>query len=196
MSCLSRCSARRHAHVGEPHSDTLYAPAQIPNQRSDCRCGAPSSLTSVPGTDTTSTVAARWRKACLLSGLRTTWQRSGECDGLWPGAIQAARHGAHEGDIFSPAISLEFKQVLALEMNAETWAVIMDDNPGEFPNEINGIYPDGKPYSTVPERFSRVLPALPDDVEYPLPGTASHPARCARGRDSRPDPLRHPVHGL
>ena len=81
-------------------------------------------------------------------------------------AIQAARHDAREGDIFSPSISLEFKQVLALEMNAKTWAVIMDDNPGEFSHEINGIYPDGKPYSTVPGTILAALPALPDDVEY------------------------------
>lgn len=81
-------------------------------------------------------------------------------------AIQAARHGARQGDIFSPDISLEFKQVLALKMDARTWAVIMDDNPGEFPNEINGVYPDGKPYSTVPGTILAVLPALPDGVEY------------------------------
>jgi hypothetical protein len=80
--------------------------------------------------------------------------------------IQAARHGAHEGDIFSPAISAEFKEVLALQMNAMTWAVIMDDNPGEFSHDINGIYPDGKPYSTVPGTILAALPALPDDVEY------------------------------
>jgi hypothetical protein len=80
--------------------------------------------------------------------------------------IQAARHGAQEGDMFSPAIAAEFKHVLALEMNAKTWAVIMDDNPGEFSHEINGIYPDGKPYSTVPGTILAVLPALPDDVEY------------------------------
>ena len=80
--------------------------------------------------------------------------------------IQAARHGAHEGDIFSPAISAEFKAVLALEMNANTWAAIMDDNPGEFSHEINGIYPHGKPYSTVPGTILAALPALPDDVEY------------------------------
>ena len=84
--------------------------------------------------------------------------------------IQAARHGAHEGDIFSPAISAEFKEVLALEMDAKTWAVIMDDNPGEFSHEINGIYPDGKPYSTVPATILAVLPALPDDVEYRFVG--------------------------
>ena len=69
--------------------------------------------------------------------------------------IQAARHGAQEGDIFSPVISVEFKEVLALKMNAKTWAVIMDDNPGEFSHEINGIYPDGKPYLPFREPFSR-----------------------------------------
>jgi hypothetical protein len=81
-------------------------------------------------------------------------------------AIQSARHDAREGDIFSASISVEFKQVLALEMNADTWAVIMDDNPGEFSNEVNGMYPDGTPYSTVPGTILAALPALPDDVEY------------------------------
>ena len=80
--------------------------------------------------------------------------------------IQAARHDAHEGDIFSPAISAEFKEVLALEMSAKAWAVIMDDNPGEFSHEINGIYPDGRPHSTVPGTILAALPTLPDDVEY------------------------------
>ena len=80
--------------------------------------------------------------------------------------IRVARHGAQQGDIFSPAISVVFKEALALEMNAETWEVIMDDNPGEFSNEINGAYPDGKPFSTVPGTILAVLPALPDDVQY------------------------------
>jgi hypothetical protein len=84
--------------------------------------------------------------------------------------IQAARHSAHEGDIFSPAISADFKEALALEMDADTWAVIMDDNPGEFSHGINGIYPDGKPYSTVPATILAALPALPDDVEYRFVG--------------------------
>jgi hypothetical protein len=80
--------------------------------------------------------------------------------------IQAARRGAEQGDIFSPGISVEFKEAIALEMNADAWAVIMDDNPGEFSHEINGIYPEGTPYSTVPGIILAVLPTLPDDVEY------------------------------
>jgi hypothetical protein len=80
--------------------------------------------------------------------------------------IQTARQGAREGDFFSKAIAIEFKEVLALKMNADAWAVIMDDNPGQFSHEINGIYPEGKPYSTVPGSILAVLPILPDNVEY------------------------------
>ena len=109
--------------------------------------------------------------------------------------IRAARHGAHEGDIFSPSISLEFKQVLALEMNAKTWAVIMDDNPGELSHEINGIYPDGKPYSTVPATILAALPALPDDP-VPLFWTPSDPTGHKSERNPRRDPLCHPMRGL
>jgi hypothetical protein len=51
-------------------------------------------------------------------------------------------------------------------MNANTWAAIMDDNPGEFSVQINGSYPDGKPLSTVPPNILAVLPTLPDDIQY------------------------------
>ena len=51
-------------------------------------------------------------------------------------------------------------------MNAETWAAIMDDNPGALSTRINGTYPEKKPLSTVPPNILAVLPKLPDDVEY------------------------------
>ena len=81
--------------------------------------------------------------------------------------IRVARAEAKEGDIFTPAISVEFRNVLRLEMNASTWAAIMDDNPGEFSHRINGNYPEGKPFSTVPPNILAVLPGLPaDDIQY------------------------------
>ncbi len=58
--------------------------------------------------------------------------------------------GAKQGDMFTPTISVEFRKALILEVDANTWAAIMDDNPGEFSNQINGIYPQEKPLSTVP----------------------------------------------
>jgi hypothetical protein len=77
-----------------------------------------------------------------------------------------ARAGAKQGDIFTPSISVEFKKVLILQMDSNTWAAIMDDNPGEFSNEINSTYKEGKPLSTVPPNILAVLPRLPDDIQY------------------------------
>jgi hypothetical protein len=72
-------------------------------------------------------------------------------------SIRVAREEAKQGDIFTPTISAEFRKSLLLEMNASTWASIMDDNPGEFSVEVNGCYPDEKPLSTVPPT---------DDIQY------------------------------
>ena len=80
--------------------------------------------------------------------------------------IRVARHDAKQGDIFTPEIGIEFREVLRLEMDADTWAAIMDDNPGEFSNRINGTYPGKRPLSTVPPNILARLPRLPDDVQY------------------------------
>jgi hypothetical protein len=84
--------------------------------------------------------------------------------------IREARAKAKQGDIFTPTIGAEFKKVLLSETNANIWAGIMDDNPGEFPVQINGLYPEGKPLSTVPSSILAVLPSLPADIEYRLLG--------------------------
>jgi hypothetical protein len=80
--------------------------------------------------------------------------------------IRLARAEAGEGEIFTPTITARFKKVLTLEMNASTWAAIMDDNPREFSHRINGTYPKRKPLSTVPPTILARLPALPDDIQY------------------------------
>ena len=80
--------------------------------------------------------------------------------------IRAARAEAKQGDIFTPTISAEFRKALLLEMNAHTWAAIMEDNPGEVSVPINGCYPEGKPFSTMPPNVLAALPPLPDDIHY------------------------------
>jgi hypothetical protein len=80
--------------------------------------------------------------------------------------IRVARAGAKQGDMFTPTISVEFRKALMLELNANTWAAIRDDNPGEFSNKINGTYPEENPLSTVPPNILAVLPRLPDDIQY------------------------------
>ena len=80
--------------------------------------------------------------------------------------IRVARAGAKQGDIFTPTITVEFRRVLFLEVDANTWEAIMDDNPGELSNHINGDYPAGEPLSTVPPNILAVLPRLPADIQY------------------------------
>ena len=84
--------------------------------------------------------------------------------------IQAARRLARQGDIFTPPVAAAFKSALLLEMTPAMWAAVMDDNPGEFSHDINGIYPGGKPFSTVPGQILAALPSLPDDIQYRFVG--------------------------
>jgi len=84
--------------------------------------------------------------------------------------IRVARAGARQGDIFTPAISLEFRKALLPEMNASTWESIQDDNPRKLSAGINGTYPERKPVSTVPPNILAVLPGLPVDIEYRFVG--------------------------
>ncbi len=80
--------------------------------------------------------------------------------------IRAARHGAKSGEIFTPAIRVEFRKVLSLAIDANTLDAIMDDNPGKISHHINGTYPEGEPFSTMPANILAVLPRLPDDIHY------------------------------
>ena len=84
--------------------------------------------------------------------------------------VRTARASAHEGDIFTPAISASFKRALAENADAETCDALMDDNPGEIILPINASYPDWRPLSTVPPNVLAVLPKLPDDLHYRFMG--------------------------
>jgi len=80
--------------------------------------------------------------------------------------IREAREGAKQGEIFTPEITQEFKKVLLLEMDADSRAAMMDDNPGEIEHHINGTYPRRTTFSTVPGNILAALPRLPDDLQY------------------------------
>ena len=105
--------------------------------------------------------------------------------------IRAARAGAHQGDMLTPAIGAEFKKLLCHEMDADTWASIMDDNPGEFSNHINGTYPDKRPLSSVPPNILARLPKLPADVQYRFVGQhlILHDTRANLILDRLPDAI-------
>ena len=84
--------------------------------------------------------------------------------------VRVARAGARQGDIFTSTISAEFRNVLLVETNPGTMALIMDENPGDVSRRINRAYPTGKPLATMPPGFLAALPRLPDDVQYRFMG--------------------------
>ena len=86
------------------------------------------------------------------------------------GAIRAARSGAVQGDLFTAATSARFQLVLARVMDARMWAAIMDENPGTFGHDVDGAYPDGKTFSTMPGMLLAQLPELPDDIQFRFVG--------------------------
>ena len=86
------------------------------------------------------------------------------------GAIRVARSGAVQGELFTAATSAQFQLVLARIMDARVWAAIMDENPGTFGHDIDGTYPDGKTFSTMPGLLLAQLPELPDDIQFRFVG--------------------------
>ena len=113
-----------------------------------------------------SNFAVSWRKDCLALTVTNDPAEIRRAVRALAKRIRVARAEAQQGDIFTPVISVQFRKALLLEVNGNTWAAIMDDNPGEFSHQINGSYPEGRPLSTVPPNILAVLPELPDDIQY------------------------------
>ena len=84
--------------------------------------------------------------------------------------IVNARAAAKPGDIFTIESRPVFKRLLSPQLKGadgkENKAAIDADNPGPMPLKVNQPYPKGEPLSTVPPDILKVLPVLPEDLEY------------------------------
>jgi hypothetical protein len=80
--------------------------------------------------------------------------------------IRAARGTVRQGNLFSAEITVEIRKSLRRAIDAHTWKVIMDDNPGEVPSQVNDEYREGSPLTTMPPNVLAALPKLPQDIEY------------------------------
>jgi hypothetical protein len=80
--------------------------------------------------------------------------------------VRRARHKATPGDIFTPAIAMAFRAVLAPALNGPILDVILDENPGRFDHDIDSRYPTSRPKATIPTTVLQLLPPLSDDLQY------------------------------
>jgi hypothetical protein len=90
-------------------------------------------------------------------------------------ALQRARRGARQGDIFSRDIRHRIRRLIGGALSHENSAprqAVREENPGNIPLQINGAFPTSLPRPTVPPQLLLVLPRLPDEqVEYRFLGT-------------------------
>jgi hypothetical protein len=90
-------------------------------------------------------------------------------------ALQRARNGAKQGDIFTPPARALIRRHVAgatAKPGSPTRAAIQEENPGKITLAINGEYPTSVPLPTVPPQVLAALPRLPDEqLEFRFLGT-------------------------
>lgn len=92
-------------------------------------------------------------------------------------AIRAARKGAKQGDVFTPAASEFFRRTVSSEMKGRSGkpargAIKEDTSKLAVKVEVNGNYPSGQPLSMVPPSLLLRLPKLPKGLDYRFVGRA------------------------
>ena len=84
--------------------------------------------------------------------------------------IRFARHDARPGDLFTPPIAMAVRRALdpVLRGDAALGArrSIREDAPETFVLVVNGSFPEGGPRSTMPGNVLKILPPLPNGLEY------------------------------
>jgi hypothetical protein len=91
--------------------------------------------------------------------------------------IREARRSAHQGDIFSPEISSEFRRLIALAMQGQNAGRVEKSLKSAEPDvrvqvrvEVNHKYPSDVPLQSTPATLLGNLPKLPPELEYRVVG--------------------------
>ena len=84
--------------------------------------------------------------------------------------IRFARHDARPGDLFTPPIAMALRRALDPELRGvaalSVRESIREDAPATFVLVVNGSYPDGASRSIMPGNVLKILPPLPQGLEY------------------------------
>ena len=90
--------------------------------------------------------------------------------------IAQARRGAHQGDIFTHAVTRQFRRIIRDEFagpDAQTArTTIRPDDPSKIIRRlrVNDIYPEKSPLTTTPPSLLSKLPQLPQGLAYRIVG--------------------------
>lgn len=91
--------------------------------------------------------------------------------------IRAARPQAKQGDIFTPAVTQEFKRLLSIAYQGTNGAQIRvslrhDEPVSGVPVRVNAAYPERVPLQSTPPSILLNLPDLPPELDYRIVGRA------------------------
>jgi hypothetical protein len=88
--------------------------------------------------------------------------------------MRQARHGARQGEIFTPALEMYFRtrieQTLQRNNICDMLAIIDDENSVHAPASVNGDYPAGRSVPCIPASVLAALPTLPSELRYSFVG--------------------------
>jgi hypothetical protein len=84
-------------------------------------------------------------------------------------AIRAARRQAREGDIFSPSVAPQFRQIIRHDLESRDIRdalAALQEVPSTIPLYVNDNWPPDAPRATVPPNLLTSLYPLPEGLEY------------------------------
>ena len=88
-------------------------------------------------------------------------------------AIIAARAEAKPGDVLVPEFQPYLREIIEQDFRKRPVGdrkALLDEQPKNVKIDVNTTYPTGVPLATFPPNLLKVLPALPDVLEYRIVG--------------------------
>ena len=89
--------------------------------------------------------------------------------------LRFARRDARPGDLFTPAIEKALRRAMDPELRGPAALTsresIREDAPATFVLVVNGSFPEGVSRSTIPGNVLKILPPLPNGLEYRIVDT-------------------------
>jgi hypothetical protein len=86
--------------------------------------------------------------------------------------VAQARSGAHQGDIFTPEVTTQFREIIRLKFKGPSAPLarktIRPDEPSKpvYRLKVNDVYPENMQLTTMPPTLLSKLPQLPQELEY------------------------------